>query len=228
MLDRPDAPTTTRTAPTGMSRSDAAQRRVFRSKVDTIRPTYGFEDVSLAPGTSTIEPNDVDLEPGRSAGSTWPSRSSPRRWTPSSTSDWPASWPASGGLAVLNLEGVQARYDDPDAILARIAAAADGEVQDLLAEVYAQPIREELIARRLEQIHAAGSRRGRRDARPPLAGSARSAPSTAPTCSSSRARSGAPGTWRPATTRCRSPSSPGSCRSRSPSATRPTPRPPSR
>ena len=32
----------------------AASRRAFRSKVDSIRPTYGFEDVSLAPGTSTI------------------------------------------------------------------------------------------------------------------------------------------------------------------------------
>src|SRR5450631_3996479 len=41
--------------------SDPAQRRIFHSKVDTIRPTYGFEDVSLAPGTGTIEPNDVDL-----------------------------------------------------------------------------------------------------------------------------------------------------------------------
>ena len=39
----------------------AAQRRVFHSKVDTIRPTYGFEDVSLAPGTDTIEPADVEL-----------------------------------------------------------------------------------------------------------------------------------------------------------------------
>ena len=29
--------------------------------MDTIRPTYGFEDVSLAPGTDTIEPADVDL-----------------------------------------------------------------------------------------------------------------------------------------------------------------------
>ena len=63
-----------------------------------------------------------------------------------------------GGLAVLNLEGVQARYDDPDAVLARIAAAPDGEVQDLLAEVYQQPIREDLIAARLEAIHAAGSK----------------------------------------------------------------------
>ena len=41
--------------------SGAAARRVFRSKVDSIRPTYGFEDVSLAPGTSTVEPADVDL-----------------------------------------------------------------------------------------------------------------------------------------------------------------------
>ena len=41
--------------------STAASRRVFHSKVDTIRPTYGFEDVSLAPGTDTIEPADVDL-----------------------------------------------------------------------------------------------------------------------------------------------------------------------
>ena len=38
-----------------------ANRRVFRSKVDSIRPTYGFEDVSLAPGTDTVEPADVDL-----------------------------------------------------------------------------------------------------------------------------------------------------------------------
>jgi IMP dehydrogenase/GMP reductase len=41
-----------------------AARRAFRSKVDSIRPTYGFDDVSLAPGTSTIEPADVELETG--------------------------------------------------------------------------------------------------------------------------------------------------------------------
>ena len=46
LLDRPDPPTTTPIAPL----SEAAQRRVFRSKVDTIRPTYGFEDVCARPG----------------------------------------------------------------------------------------------------------------------------------------------------------------------------------
>ena len=38
-----------------------AARRAFRSKVDRIRPTYGFEDVSLAPGVNTVDPADVDL-----------------------------------------------------------------------------------------------------------------------------------------------------------------------
>src|SRR5574337_577203 len=62
-----------------------------------------------------------------------------------------------GGLAVLNLEGIQTRYDDPDEVLARIAAAPDDEVQSLLAEAYAAPIRDELVARRIEELHAAGS-----------------------------------------------------------------------
>ena len=63
-----------------------------------------------------------------------------------------------GGLAVLNLEGVHTRYDDPDAVLERIATAPDDDVQDLLAEAYRQPIREDLIAARIGAIHAAGSK----------------------------------------------------------------------
>ena len=54
MIERTDATSTAEP-------SSPAQRRVFHSKVDTIRPTYGFEDVSLAPGIDTIEPADVDL-----------------------------------------------------------------------------------------------------------------------------------------------------------------------
>jgi IMP dehydrogenase len=153
LLDRPDSPTTTPIP----SLADAAQRRVFRSKVDTIRPTYGFEDVSLAPGTSTIEPADVDIAQTFCGidlaipilASAMDAVVDPR---------FAGRLAGLGGLAVLNLEGVQARHDDPDPVLARIAAAPDDEVHDLLAEAYAQPIRDELIARRIEQIHAAGSK----------------------------------------------------------------------
>ena len=63
-----------------------------------------------------------------------------------------------GGLAVLNLEGIQVRYEDADAVLARIAAAPDDQVHDLLAEAYRSPVSEELVSRRIEEIHGAGSR----------------------------------------------------------------------
>lgn len=150
IIDRTEASSTTH-------ESSAAQRRIFHSKVDTIRPTYGFEDVSLAPGTSTVEPADVDLTQmlcGIELA------------IPVLASAMDAvvdvrvagELARLGGLAVLNLEGVQARYDDPDAVLARIASAPDDVVQAMLAEVYAQPIREELIARRIEQVHEAGSK----------------------------------------------------------------------
>jgi IMP dehydrogenase len=153
LLDRPDSPATTTTA----APSEAAQRRVFRSKVDSIRPTYGFEDVSLAPGTSTVEPNDVDLRQVL-CGINMAIPILASAMDAVVDARFAGALGRLGGLAVLNLEGVQARYDDPDAVLARIAAASDDEVQDLLAEAYAVPIREELIGRRIAQIHDAGSK----------------------------------------------------------------------
>ncbi|HEY5434376.1 MAG TPA: GuaB3 family IMP dehydrogenase-related protein [Candidatus Limnocylindrales bacterium] len=133
-----------------------ANRRIFRSKVDSIRPTYGFEDVSLAPGTDTVDPADVVLAqdfcgirleiPVLAAAM-------------DAVADVRMSGELArlGGLSVLNLEGVQFRYEDPAEVLDRIIAAPDDRVQDILAEVYATPIREDLIARRIGELHAAGS-----------------------------------------------------------------------
>jgi len=133
-----------------------ANRRVFRSKVDSIRPTYGFEDVSLAPGTDTVDPADVVLTQDFCGI---------RLEVPvlAAAMDAVADVRLSGelarlgGLSILNLEGVQFRYDDPAEVLDRIIAAPDGEIQDVLAEAYQAPIREALIASRIEELHAAGS-----------------------------------------------------------------------
>jgi IMP dehydrogenase len=146
-----------RTADFGTAPSERASRRAFRSKVDSIRPTYGFEDVSLAPGTSTVEPSDVDLAQDFCGiqlsvpvlAAAMDAVVDPR---------FAGALAAQGGLAVLNLEGVQTRYDDPGAVLARIADAPDSDVHEVLAEAYQAPIREELVARRIEETHAAGSR----------------------------------------------------------------------
>jgi len=142
---------------TAPAATEAAQRRGFRSKVDHLRPTYGFEDVSLAPGTSTIEPSDVDLAQifcGMHLA------------IPILASAMDAVVDARmagelarlGGLAVLNLEGLQARYEDPDSVLERIASGSDAAVQELLTQAYGEPIREDLIARRIQEIQATGSK----------------------------------------------------------------------
>jgi len=129
----------------------------FRSKVDHLRPTYGFEDVSLAPGLETIEPNDVEL------GQTFCGIDLAIPVIASAMDavvdpSFAGAIARLGGLAILNLEGVQARYDDPAELLQRIASAPDDEVQHTLSEAYSAPIRDDLVAKRLEEIHAAGSK----------------------------------------------------------------------
>ena len=137
--------------------SSTAKRRIFHSKVDSIRPTYGFEDVSLAPGTSTIEPADVELGV-ELCGIPLAIPILAAAMDAVVDARFAGELARLGGLAVLNLEGVQTRYEESDAVLARIAAAPDDEVQDLLAEAYAAPIRDELVARRIAEIKATGSR----------------------------------------------------------------------
>ena len=125
-------------------------------KADSLRQTYGFDDVSLAPGVETIEPADVELATdfcGLRLGipvlaSAMDAVVDPR---------FCGLLAGLGGLAVLNLEGLQTRYEEPDAELERIATGPAEDVQQLLAEAYAAPIADELVARRIAEIHAAGS-----------------------------------------------------------------------
>jgi IMP dehydrogenase len=148
VIDRSELPETS---------SPAASRRAFRSKVDTIRPTYGFDDVSLAPGTDTIEPSDVELRQAF-CGIDLAIPILASAMDAVVDARMAGELARLGGLAILNLEGVQARFDDPDEVLQRIAGAPDDGVHDLLAEAYQQPIREDLIAARIAAIHDAGSK----------------------------------------------------------------------
>ena len=119
----------------------AAGRRSFRSKIDGIRPTYGFEDVSLAPGTETVEPADVRLDQSFCG---LPLEIPVLAAAMDAVVDAHLAGELArlGGLAVLNLEGVQTRFEDPDAIVAGIASAPDDQVHDLLAQAYATPIQD--------------------------------------------------------------------------------------
>src|SRR5213594_1510997 len=61
-----------------------------------------------------------------------------------------------GGLAVLNLEGLQTRYEDPQPILDEIAALPDDKATRRMQELYQEPIKEELIVKRIKEIKDGG------------------------------------------------------------------------
>jgi IMP dehydrogenase len=63
---------------------------------------------------------------------------------------------ALGGLAVLDLEGLWTRYPDPEPVLAEIAELSQEAATRRLQEIYAEPIKEELIGQRIEEIRSAG------------------------------------------------------------------------
>jgi IMP dehydrogenase len=61
-----------------------------------------------------------------------------------------------GGLAALDLEGLWTRYEDPEPLLAEVAELDDKAATRRLQQIYAEPIRDELIGQRIEEIRAAG------------------------------------------------------------------------
>ena len=61
-----------------------------------------------------------------------------------------------GGLAVLDLEGLWTRYEDPEPVLAEVASLDDDNATRRLQEIYTEPIKEDLIGRRISEIRSAG------------------------------------------------------------------------
>ncbi|MEQ8717215.1 MAG: GuaB3 family IMP dehydrogenase-related protein [Acidimicrobiales bacterium] len=130
-----------------------AEIEIGRGK--TGRRAYGFDDIAIVPSRRTRDPEDVDI--------TW-EIDAYRFDLPlmASAMDSVVS-PASaieigrlGGLAVLNLEGLWTRYEDPDAILEEIARLEPDKATLRMQELYAEPIRPELIGERIREIRSAG------------------------------------------------------------------------
>ena len=105
------------------------------------RRCYGFDEVALVPGEVTVNPNETDP--------TW--EMAGRRFEipiMASAMDgvvdvrFAIAFGKLGGLAVLNLEGVQTRYEDPSEVLAEIAAAPTEKATELVQNLYTPPIQE--------------------------------------------------------------------------------------
>jgi IMP dehydrogenase len=119
------------------------------------RRAYGFDDIAIVPSRRTRDPDDIDI--------TW--TLGPYRFElplVASAMDGVVSPAVAGtlgklgGLAVLNLEGIWTRYDDPDAELERIAGYPKEQATTEMQRIYSEPVKEELLARRIKEIKDQG------------------------------------------------------------------------
>lgn len=126
-------------------------------QLNDLRRVYGFDEVAIAPGSVTVNPEltSTDFEMDGFKLST-PILASAMDAVVSSKFAR-AMWEL-GGLGVMNLEGVQARYDDADEIIGTLVDTPEDEVTSLLQKLYTAPIRDELIGRRVEEMKQSGAK----------------------------------------------------------------------
>ena len=121
-----------------------------------LRRTYGFDEVALVPGDVTVNPEQVNIDL-KVGGITLDIPILASAMDAVVDPKLAAALGKLGGLAVLNLEGVQTRYQDADSVLAEIATKSDAEVTPFLQKVYSEPIKENLIGERIQEIKRSGA-----------------------------------------------------------------------
>ncbi len=121
-----------------------------------LRRSYGFNEVAIVPGDITINPDQTNIEL-KIDNFTFPIPILAAAMDAVTDVSFAILMSKLGGLAVLNLEGVQTRYDNPKEALAEIAQAPDAKVTSLLQKVYSSPIRENLIGERIQEIKKSGA-----------------------------------------------------------------------
>ena len=119
------------------------------------RRAYGIDEIALVPGQRTLDPTLADTK--------WQIGGIDREIPIiASAMDGVVDVRMAillselGAMGVLNLEGIQTRYADPQPILERIASVGNHEFVSLMQELYAEPIKPELIELRIKEIKAGG------------------------------------------------------------------------
>ncbi|WP_413173945.1 GuaB3 family IMP dehydrogenase-related protein [Anabaena azotica] len=119
------------------------------------RRAYGIDEIALVPGKRTLDPSLADTK--------WQIGNIEREIPIIASAmdgvvdvGMAVRLSQLGALGVLNLEGIQTRYADPEPILDRIAAVGKDEFVSLMQELYAEPIKPELIEKRIQEIKQQG------------------------------------------------------------------------
>ena len=121
----------------------------------TARRAYGLDEIAIVPSRRTRDPEDVDIS--------W-SLGNLNLDLPCLASALDAAVDPTtagvigslGGLAVLNLEGLQTRYEDPGPVFEEIASLPEHKATRIMQDIYAEPMKEELIFRRVQEIKDKG------------------------------------------------------------------------
>ena len=125
-------------------------------KFKQLRRSYGFDEVAIVPGDITINPDQINID-SKVDNFTFSIPILAAAMDAVTDVNMAVLMSKLGGLAVLNLDGIQTRYDNPQEILSEIAQASDADVTPLLQKVYSQPIKETLIGERIQSIKKAGA-----------------------------------------------------------------------
>jgi IMP dehydrogenase len=121
-----------------------------------LRPAYGFDEVAIVPGSVTVNPELTNVRFALAEftfevpilAAALDSVTDPR---------FASEMGRRGGLAVMNMEGLQFRYDDPQSAIDAITEAAQDDAAAVIQRLYAAPIREELIGRRIGSVKESGA-----------------------------------------------------------------------
>ncbi|MGL5807955.1 MAG: IMP dehydrogenase, partial [Xenococcaceae cyanobacterium] len=116
---------------------------------------YGIDEIALAPGARTLDPSLADTR--------WQIGGIERNIPIiASAMDGVVDVKMAvllselGAIGVINLEGIQTRYADPEPILDRIVSVGKTEFVGLMQELYSEPIKPELISKRISEVKAKG------------------------------------------------------------------------
>ena len=124
-------------------------------RTKTVRRAYGIDEIALVPGGRTVDPGITKTN--------WEIGGIERDIPIIASAmdgvvdvNMAVALSDLGALGVLNLEGVQTRYEDPQEVLNKIQSIGKEEFVPLMQEIYKKPIKEELILKRIQEIKKNG------------------------------------------------------------------------
>ena len=118
------------------------------------RRCYGFDEVALVPGSQTVNPNEVDTS-FKFGGKNFKIPILAAAMDGVVDVKFAVEMSRLGGIAVLNLDGIQTRYENADEVLEEISKATPAKATELIQTVYTTPIKEKLVIKRVAEIKKA-------------------------------------------------------------------------